>query len=792
MNLFPQLPVIALPAWAVSSTRASLLAFASSSILIAGPVVMTGVGSYSQNFDSLPATGTGTTNVWENDVTLPGWYAEKSLPVITPAISAIVAGTGSSTGGGLYSFGTALATERALGSLGSGTPGNFAYGVLLQNTSSGPLLINSVSYTGEQWRNGGNTASHSLTFTYSSSATPITSLAAASPLPPGWNEVFSLDFTGPIPTATAGALDGNDPANRTAITNSPNILVVAGGYVFLRWHDPNDAGSDHGLAIDDLSISWVVPTTPILSVSALPTNFLENAGPSASTGTVSIPTPLPNNLVVSLSISDDFRASVPASVTILAGQLSQTFLIRAEDDLLANGNQILAITATASGYLSGQQNITVENDGDTPIVVAITPLTFLESAGANVATGTVTLAAPTPVALDVELVSLDETEATVSPSLVTIPANGTSANFTVSAIDDTLVDGDRTVTIEAIADNYTTGEIEITVQDDGDSAPAATLPVNAIAFTGYGSTGDDFLAFVVLSPIAAGDVILFTDNEWNGLPLGSTGKFIDSNEGLLTWTAPPGGVAVGTIVNLSSLSFGTPEASIGTITDNNRFNLSTSGADSVYAFQGAELAPTRVLAAITAGLSTTPAESLDGTGLTEWVVLPTGINIAAYKGARTTEATFAGYLPLIFDEATNWITQDSTFDDHDDGVAPDAPFSSAAFSIGGDGGNTYAAWATANATAGALPSADHDNDGVPNALEYFMGATGSSFTPNPNLGALGKIIWPKSPTFVGSYTVQTSSNLVAWTDVTSAVVGNTVEYTLTGPGPKFVRMKVVP
>jgi hypothetical protein len=490
---------------------------------------------------------------------------------------------------------------------------------------------------------------------------------------------------------------------------------------------------------------------------------------------------------------------VPANVIIPAGQTSITFPIAAQDDLLADGNLTVIITAIATGYLQDQQEITVQNDTDAPILVAITPDNFFENAGPNAASGTVTLAAPTPVALDIQLVSTNTLEATVSPDTVTIPANGTFAVFTVDAINDTEVDLDQLVTIRAIADDYTTGEKIITVKDDGDLPPPATLPVNAIAFTGYTGLGDDFLAFVVLSPIASGDVILFTDNEWNGLPVTTTGKFFDRNEGTLTWTAPPEGVAVGTIVNLSSLSFGTPVASVGAlVVTNTGFNLSTSGADSVYAFQGAELAPTRVLAAVTAGLSVAPdpAESLNGTGLTDYVILPAGINIAAYNGARTTEATFAAYLPLIFNEATNWETQElasppNTFNDHIDGISPDAPFNSVAFTIT-SGGNTYAAWATANATTGALATADHDNDGIPNGVEYFMGATGSTFTPNPSLGALNKIIWPKSPTFVGSVTVQTSPNLVTWTDEASTVVGNTVEYTLTGPGPKFVRMKVVP
>ncbi len=106
-------------------------------------------------------------------------------------------------------------------------------------------------------------------------------------------------------------------------------------------------------------------------------------------------------------------------------------------------------------------------------------------------------------------------------------------------------------------------------------------------------------------------------------------------------------------------------------------------------------------------------------------------------------------------------------------------------------GSTYGTWATTNA-GGQASNLDFDNDGVKNGIEYFMGATGSSFTPSPSIVS-GKITWPKDPAFSGTYSVQTSSDLVTWTNVLSTVVGNNVEYTVpTGQGKLFVRLNVVP
>ena len=105
----------------------------------------------------------------------------------------------------------------------------------------------------------------------------------------------------------------------------------------------------------------------------------------------------------------------------------------------------------------------------------------------------------------------------------------------------------------------------------------------------------------------------------------------------------------------------------------------------------------------------------------------------------------------------------------------------------------FSDWSDANAP-GQTADQDHDLDGVPNGVEYFMGETGSTFTINPGSVA-GTITWLKNAEYSGTYQVQTSPDLVSWTDVTGSVVddGSSVEYTIpTGMGKLFVRLVVVP
>lgn len=126
----------------------------------------------------------------------------------------------------------------------------------------------------------------------------------------------------------------------------------------------------------------------------------------------------------------------------------------------------------------------------------------------------------------------------------------------------------------------------------------------------------------------------------------------------------------------------------------------------------------------------------------------------------------------------------------------------------GSGGSSYGSWASLNG-AGVNLSDDHDNDGVANGVEYFIGGpTGNTtgFTALPgvdNDGGTLSVTWPKSSGYTGSYgthyVVETSTTLTGtWTPVTEgpgtdAVVidGNSVTYTFPPSGTKrFARLKV--
>jgi len=239
-------------------------------------------GNYSQNFDGLASSGTG--NAWSNDVTLPGWQLFRQ-PAATPvAISSYNADTGAGNSGTVLSYGSSASSDRALGSLGSGGAyyGSAAAGTVagwfalaLNNATAAPITNLAISFNGEQWRNGGNSTAQTmvLEYGYGTGFDTVTSWTA-----PGG----SFNWSSPVATATAAAVDGNNAGRVGSLGGTLNLSAnpwVADGTLWLRWTETNDSGNDHGLAIDDLTItSAQAPAQPEVAIAALVNQASEFGG----------------------------------------------------------------------------------------------------------------------------------------------------------------------------------------------------------------------------------------------------------------------------------------------------------------------------------------------------------------------------------------------------------------------------------------------------------------------------------------------------------------------------------
>lgn len=209
------------------------------------------------------------------------------------------------------------------------------------------------------------------------------------------------------------------------------------------------------------------------------------------------------------------------------------------------------------------------------------------------------------------------------------------------------------------------------------------LTIGSIAFVGFNADGNDNIAFVALTDINPGEVIIFEDNEWNGT------SFVDTNEGAFSWTATTL-VSAGTIVRIDNIGSGTITASTGIAATSVAGRVSNRGIaasdEVIYAYQGSAASPT-FITAIASGGFTLDNGLLTNTGLTVGVnaidlsTIDNDADVATYNGSRTGQASFSDYRALI-NNATNWITQNGTGDQSNDGTAPDVPFSSVAFTTG--------------------------------------------------------------------------------------------------------------
>jgi uncharacterized repeat protein (TIGR01451 family) len=118
----------------------------------------------------------------------------------------------------------------------------------------------------------------------------------------------------------------------------------------------------------DAAASVVVQDNKSLNLAvALPASVWENSGTLANGGSVAISGVLPTNLTVFLTSSVPARLSVPTSVTIPSGQVSNTFSLSPVDNAIADGNQAVTIGANALGFSNGTAVITVLDD-ETPSV----------------------------------------------------------------------------------------------------------------------------------------------------------------------------------------------------------------------------------------------------------------------------------------------------------------------------------------------------------------------------------------------------------------------------------------
>lgn len=216
--------------------------------------------------------------------------------------------------------------------------------------------------------------------------------------------------------------------------------------------------------------------SPTLTLNVVAASVAENSSAAATTVVVSRNTDTTNALIVNLSSSDTTEATVPATATILAGQVSVTVNLDAVDDAILDGPQAVTITAASAGFANGSDLVIVTDNEVPALTLVIAAASVAENAGLASTTLTITRNSNTTNALIVSLSSSDISEATV-PATATILAGQASVIVNLNSVDDATVDGTQSVTITASASGFTSGNDTLDVTDND----VPTLTLNVVA-----------------------------------------------------------------------------------------------------------------------------------------------------------------------------------------------------------------------------------------------------------------------------------------------------------------------
>ncbi len=228
-------------------------------------------------------------------------------------------------------------------------------------------------------------------------------------------------------------------------------------------------------------------TGPTVALSINPTTMAEATGVSTVTATLSAISGLATTVTLGFTgtatnVTDYNRSAT--QIVIPAGSLSSTMTLTAAQDTLYEGNEtvFVDITGVTNGTENGTQQVTatiLDDDSSPTVTLAVNPTTIAEAAG--VSTVTATLSAVSGLATTVTLgftgTAINITDYTSSAAQIVIPAGSLSVTMTLTAVQDTLFEGNETVIVDitGVTNGTESGTQQVTTTIlDGDTVPAVT------------------------------------------------------------------------------------------------------------------------------------------------------------------------------------------------------------------------------------------------------------------------------------------------------------------------------
>lgn len=286
------------------------------------------------------------------------------------------------------------------------------------------------------------------------------------------NKLVPASTTVTIPAGQDSATVALNAVDNSTIDGDSTVTITASGAgINDATVDVTVLDNDRGDLTVTLSESQIDEDSGNQSTVGAPTGFTFDVTRTGSTTEA---------LTVTLTNSDDSEISIPATVTIPAGQTSVTVQGQTFADGEAESNALVTITAAASGYESGADELTILDNDAARLTVTFSAPTVTETGSASEASVTVRRNTDTTDALTVTLTSGDTDSLTVVGTAV-IPAGQESVTVSVFGVDEDIDDGDISVAVTAAASGFADGADTITVLDDDAAALGISLSEISVA-----------------------------------------------------------------------------------------------------------------------------------------------------------------------------------------------------------------------------------------------------------------------------------------------------------------------
>ena len=249
------------------------------------------------------------------------------------------------------------------------------------------------------------------------------------------------------------------------------------------------AGTSPGLVVNGTAVTVVDDDQTEITLTADPARVPEEAGATEVTVTASTDGDTfatERTVTVTVGADDDsaiadedYAAVSGFTITIAAGQTSgsEVFTLTPVDDTVIEGDETIAVAGASPGLVVNGTAVTVVDDDQTEITLTAEPASVSEDAGSTEVAVTASTDGDTfatertvtvTVGADEDSATADEDYAAVSGFTITIAVGQTSgsATFTLTPIDDTVIEGDETIAVSGTSPALVVNGTEVTLTED--------------------------------------------------------------------------------------------------------------------------------------------------------------------------------------------------------------------------------------------------------------------------------------------------------------------------------------